>query len=304
MKYVITGASGFLGVDVCKELFRQGHQIYAVCRRESKGLDNLPNDERLSIAWADLNHLNDIPSQVDNADIFIHLAWRGTISGGRFNPELQTENIQNAFTAMRVAKQIGCRLFVDAGSQAEYGTVTDIITEETPCNPFSDYGKAKLQVWNEGQVLCHDLGLKYIHLRIFSVYGENDHPYTLVMSLIQKMLRNKPMDLSPCTQNWNYIYSEDAAKIIAGLCSYALNKSDFTAEVYNIASDDTRLLKDFVERMKDLTHSTSTLNYGAITPTNYVSLQPSMDKTLNVCPIQFTPFDYVINKIVNKYSEL
>ena len=304
MKFVITGASGFLGVDICKELLSQGHQINAVCRKESKGLDNLPKDERLSIVWADLNHLNDIASQVNHADVFIHLAWQGTVSGGRFNPDLQAENIQNAFTAMHVAKQIGCKLFVDAGSQAEYGTVTENITEETPCNPFSDYGKAKLKVWNDGKVLCQELGLRYIHLRIFSVYGENDHPYTLVMSLIQKMLRNEPMDLSPCTQNWNYIYSEDAARLIASLCSYAINKSDFVSEVYNIASDDTRLLKEFVERMKELTHSTSTLNYGAITPANYVSLQPSMYKTLKASPIQFTPFDYVINKIVNKYSKL
>lgn len=304
MKFVITGASGFLGVDICKELLRQGHQIKAVCRKESKGLDNLPKNERLSIVWADLSHLNYISSQVENADVFIHLAWQGTVSGGRFNPDLQAENIQNAFTAMRVAKQVGCKLFVDAGSQAEYGTVTETITEETPCNPFSDYGKAKLQVWNEGKDLCLELGLKYIHLRIFSVYGENDHPYTLVMSLIQKMLRNEPMDLSPCTQNWNYIYSEDAAKLVVGLCNHAISNKDFTAEVYNIASSDTRLLKEFVERMKELTHSTSILNYGAITPANYVSLQPSMYKTLKASPIQFTHFDNVINKIVNKYSEL
>jgi nucleoside-diphosphate-sugar epimerase len=304
MKYVITGASGFLGVDICKELLRQGHQINAVCRKESKGLDNLPKNDRLSVVWADLNHLNDILSQVDSADVFIHLAWQGTVSGGRFNPELQAENVQNALTAMRVASKIGCKLFVDAGSQAEYGTVTETITEETPCNPFSDYGKAKLQVWNEGKELCKELGLKYIHLRIFSVYGENDHPYTLVMSLIQKMLKNEPMDLSPCTQNWNYIYSEDAAKLVVGLCNYANSEQGFVAEVYNIASDDTRLLKDFVERMKELTHSTSTLKYGAIAPANYVSLQPSINKTMKAANIQFTPFDNVIRKIINKNSQL
>lgn len=302
MKFVITGASGFLGVDICKELLRQGHQIYAVCRKESKGLDNLPKDKGISIIWADLNHLNDIPAQVESADVFIHLAWQGTVSGGRFNPDLQAENIQNAFTAMRVSKLIGCKLFVDAGSQAEYGTVTETITEETPCNPFSDYGKAKLQVWNEGRELCKDLGIKYIHLRIFSVYGENDHPYTLVMSLIQKMLKNESMDLSPCTQNWNYIYSEDAAKLIMGLCNYAIKESGFTAEVYNIASDDTRLLKDFVERMKELTHSNSTLNYGVITPANYVSLQPNMEKTLNAFPMRYIHFDDVIERIIRKYN--
>lgn len=302
MIFIITGASGFLGVDICKELLHQGHQVYAVCRKESKGLCNLPQTNQLSIVWADLDHLNDIPLQVEHADVFIHLAWKGTTSGNRFNPELQAENIRNTFTAMQVAKAIDSKVFTDAGSQAEYGTVTDLITEETPCNPFSDYGRAKLRVWNEGKILCRELGLKYVHPRIFSVYGENDHPYTLVMSLIQKMLRNEPMDMSPCTQNWNYIYSGDAARLIAGLCDYAEKTPDYTAEAYNIASDDTRQLKEFVERMKALVNSASTLNYGTITPTNHVSLQPDITKVQKVVNIHFTPFDEVIHKIVNKIT--
>lgn len=302
MKYLITGSSGFIGIELSNILLAKGDIVYAVCRKDSPNLKDVPQHKNLKMVWADLDHLEDIKGQVDNADVFIHLAWQGTVSGGRFNPELQAENIQNAFTAMRVAKQTGCRLFVDAGSQAEYGTVTETISEETPCNPFSDYGKAKLQVWNEGKELCKELGLKYIHLRIFSVYGENDHPYTLVMSLIQKMLRNEPMDLSPCTQNWNYIYSEDAAKLVAGLCNHAINDQDFIAEVYNIASDDTRILKDFVERMKELTHSTSTLNYGAIIPTNIVSLDPDLSKTESAIKIDYTSFDEVIKRIVRKYK--
>lgn len=300
MRFVVTGASGFLGVDLCKELLSQGHEVFAVCRKESAGVKNLPTDDMLDIVWADLHHLDDIIRQVDHADVFIHLAWQGTVSGGRFNPELQAENVQNAFVAMRVAKAVGCRVFADAGSQAEYGTVTDVITEDTPCNPFSDYGKAKLKVWNEGRRLCKELGLKFVHLRIFSVYGENDHSYTLVMSLVRKMLNNEAVDLSSCKQNWNYVYSEDAAKLISGLCSYADGMPDFQSEIYNIASDDTRTLRDFVERIRELTGSMSVLNYGAITPPNYVSLRPCIAKAQKVVNIQFTSFDEVIRKIIEK----
>ncbi len=305
MKFVITGASGFLGVEICKELLYQGHQIYAVCRKESKGLDNLPKDDKLSVVWADLNHLNDISNQVDNADVFIHLAWQGTVSGGRFNPELQAENIQNAFTAMRVAKLTGCRLFVDAGSQAEYGTVTETISEETPCNPFSDYGKAKLQVWNEGKVLCKELGLKYIHLRIFSLYGENDHPYTLVMSALEKMLKDETVDLSSCTQNWNFLYVNDAVMQIVGLCHFALKQDDYIHDVYNIASKDTRVLKDFVIKIKEISHSTSKLNFGAFAPQNLVSLQPDITKTEKDSGFtNYHSFEDVIRQIVKKKIQL
>lgn len=301
MKYIITGASGFIGVELSKQLLADGHTVYAVCRRESKGLKNVPKHKNLKMVWADLNHLNDIPEQVDKADVFIHLAWRGTTSNGRFNTSIQQESVDDALTAMRVAKKTGCRLFVESGSQAEYGTVYDKITEETPCHPFSDYGKAKLEVWNKGRVLCNELGLKYIHLRIFSMFGENDHPYTLVMSIIGKMLRNEPsIDLSSCTQNWNYIYSQDACKLINGLCDYAVNSDSFKAEVFNIASDDTRPLKDFVERIHELTHSTSRCNYGVIVPANVVTLDPNIDKVRRAVNIEFTPFDEVIGKIITK----
>ena len=305
MNYIITGASGFIGVEISKVLLAKGDMVYAVCRKDSKNLKDVPQHENLKMVWADLDHLEDIKGQVDKADVFIHLAWKGTVGGGRNNSEIQETNKANAYTAMRVSKSIGCKVFVDSGSQAEYGTCTDQITEESPCNPFSDYGKAKLEVWQKGRTLCEKLGLKYVHLRIFSMYGENDHPYTLVMSIIDKMLRNEPsIDLSSCTQMWNYVYCPDTSKMIVGLCEHAFNDQLFKAEVYNIASDDTRVLKDFVERIKQLTNSSSECNYGAIVPANLVSLNPSIEKVKSIVSISFTPFDDVINKIVKKLSVL
>lgn len=301
MKYIITGASGFIGVEISKVLLAKGNMVYAVCRKDSKNLKDVPQHENLKMVWADLDHLEDIKGQVDKADVFIHLAWQGTVGGGRNNSEIQETNKSNAYTAMRVSKAIGCKVFVDSGSQAEYGTCTDLITEQSPCNPFSDYGKAKLEVWQKGRNLCEELGLKYVHLRIFSMYGENDHPYTLVMSIIDKMLRNEPsIGLSSCTQMWNYVYCPDASKMIVGLCEHAFNDQSFKAEVYNIASDDTRVLKDFVERIKQLTNSSSECNYGAIVPANLVSLNPSIEKALSAVSIEFTPFDDVIFRIINK----
>lgn len=305
MKYIITGASGFIGVEISKVLLEKGDTVYAVCRKDSKNLKDVPNHDNLKMVWTDLDHLDAIMDQVVKADVFIHLAWQGTVGGGRNNSEIQQTNKTNAYTAMRVANAVGCKVFVDSGSQAEYGTCTDLITEESPCNPFSDYGKAKLEVWRKGRVLCGVLGLKYVHLRIFSMYGENDHPYTLVMSIIDKMIRNEPsIDLSSCTQMWNYVYCPDASKMIVGLCEHALYDQLFKAEVYNIASDDTRVLKEFVERIKQLTNSSSECNYGAIVPANLVSLNPSIEKIKTILSIKFTPFDDVINKIVNKFTAI
>ena len=154
-------------------------------------------NSRLKIVYSDMAHINDIES-IGRADVFVNLAWEGTSHFGRDNRAIQTDNFSHTLQAMRVSKKLGCELFVESGSQAEYGYVNDLITEETLCHPESEYGKAKLKVWTEGRVLANELHIKYIHLRIFSVFGENDHPWTLVISSISKMLHNEDIDLTSC----------------------------------------------------------------------------------------------------------
>ena len=93
--------------------------------------------------------------------------------------------------------------------------------------------------------------------------------------------------------------------MITILCENAVDNISFKHEVYNIASDDTRQLKEFVERIKFLTGSSSILNYGANIPYNYVSLQPNMRKTIDAIGFtEFHNFDDVICRIVklNRYK--
>ncbi len=297
MKFIITGATSFIGLELTEYLLANGHSVIAVCRPNSKGLSFFPNG--VEIVTSEMAGYGNLHNEIVQADVFINLAWGGTGHDGRNIVDVQKENIAYTTAAFFAANKMGCKLFLEAGSQAEYGSTTEPQCEDSPCNPFSEYGKAKLQVKEELFKLSEQMDMKYIHLRIFSMFGENDHPWTLVMSAIEKMLRNEKVDLSPCTQNWNFIYIKDAVRIITILCEKAVENPDFKHEVYNIASEDTRVLKDFVVRMKELTKSTSELNFGAMIPANLVSLQPDMNKTKNVVgAISNYSFDTVITKII------
>lgn len=301
MTYIITGATSFLGVELSKLLIVQGHQVAAICRPDSHGLKELPDE--VQVVYAAMDEYGALDSKIEKADVFIHLAWGGTGHGGRDDVEVQLQNIECTRQAMLAAHRMGCQLFVMVGSQAEYGSTTEPQTEDMLCQPFSEYGKAKLCVKDKGFELAEQLGMKYMHLRIFSLIGENDHPWTLVMSCVDKMLRNEPIDLSPCTQNWNFLYVKDAARQVTLLCKYALGDKEFVHEIYNIASDDTRPLRDFVEQMKDLTKSKSELHYGAVIPMHLVSLQPKISKTISVVgKITEYNFDTVIQRIMKKKS--
>lgn len=302
MKYIVTGATSFLGIELMDYLLAQHHQVVAVCRPDSKGLSKIPSN--IEIVLAEMSEYGNLYKEIDHADVFVNLAWGGTGHDGRNVQEVQKENVTYTVAAMFAADKMGCKLFVEAGSQAEYGTVLEKITEETPCRPFSEYGKAKLEIKNRLFELSELLGIKYIHLRIFSLFGEGDHPWTLVMSCIEKMLRNEPIDLSPCTQNWNFLYVKDAVRQIAGLCKYVVSSINYKHEVYNIASNDTRVLKEFVEEMYSLTQSKSELHFGAIIPANLVSLDPNIKKTeCAIGCISYCQFKDIINNIIRNYKQ-
>lgn len=294
MKYVITGATSFIGLELINYLLSLQHQVVAVCRPTSKGLSSTPAG--VEIVLSEMSDYGNLHKDIEQADVFVNLAWGGTGHDGRNVQDVQKENVTNTIAAMFAADKMGCQVFIEAGSQAEYGTVLTKISEDTLCRPFSEYGKAKLEVKNRLFELSGKLGIKYIHLRIFSLFGEEDHPWTLVMSSLKKMVNNEPVDLSPCTQNWNFLYVKDAVKQIYLLCQYALRKADYHAEAFNIASKDTRVLKRFVEEMYALSQSKSELTFGAIKPANVVSLNPDISKT--EAAIGFVS-DYVFKDIIN-----
>ena len=297
--FVITGASSFIGLELTQFLLAKGNYVYAVIRSHT---DSFPNHPNLIVIYADMSQYYKLDNFIHKADIFINLAWAGTGHQERNACDLQQRNVNYSLSALKIAKRIGCDVFVESGSQAEYGSVLSPIDEETQCKPFSEYGKAKLKLKNEAFKLSKEIGIKYMHLRIFSLYGEHDHPWTLVMSSLDKMRHNTPINLSSCEQKWNFLHVEDAARQIYELCMYALNNKQFEHEVYNIASEDTRTLKTFVLSMKQLINSESQLNFGVYKPEFLVSLDPDVSKVK--ATINFIASHRFEDDIKNMYKKI
>lgn len=273
MRIVVTGATSFVGAGAVRELLKRGHHVYAVLRVDSAKRDRLTEDGRipagLTILEADLGNLSALSGMIEeHCDVFLHMGWRGAGSDSRRKEAVQAESVKDTISAVRAAKELGCGRFIFTGSQAEYGVHKTLITEDTPCSPASPYGKAKLQVLREAEPLCAALHMDYAHVRIFSTYGPGDHPWSLISSCIRAFEAGETMELSDCTQIWNFLYIEDAGRALADLAEYEGSLAEH-GTVYNLAGpmEETAPLKEFVEQLYTMCGRKGQLRYG-VRPSN------------------------------------
>lgn len=258
---LITGATSFIGQNLINCLI-DDYEVIAVVRVNSSKNNILPVHKNLSIVQLNMNEYEKLPQilNIKNLHAFIHLSWNGTRGTDRNNEQMQEENYNNSILALKAAEQIGVKIFMSAGSQAEYGQLNSVITEDTMPEPTTAYGKNKLKFYEYGMKFCSERHIKFLEPRFFSLYGSRDYQGTLIMSMLDKMLKNEPCDLTDCTQKWNFLNIKDAVNGMKIL----IENEDVKSGAYNFASNDTRELKSFLLEMKAITQSNSKLNFGAI----------------------------------------
>lgn len=267
MRILITGAASFLGRHLVEYFLSKEEEVLALVRENARGKDELLKYEANNKFKLIVLDMKDIERLDIDFDICIHLAWGGIGKEGRMDENIQRENIDSAIKLMRVCKERGAKRFLFAGSQAEYGqTLSDIEvkygkdfdintipkqSEDSPTNPKSEYGKAKLELKSKLKNLGDSLGIEYVHMRIFSVFGSGDHETSLISTCIRDFKENKDVHIGECIQSWNYIYIKDLCEAV-----YLLSKKDLQGEfVFNVAGENNRILMDYVKDIKRLLDS-------------------------------------------------
>lgn len=263
---VITGPTGAIGIALCNLLCAHGVKVYAVCRPSSKRGENLPN--AVTKIECDLSALSSLPEKISSpVDAFFHFGWANTVGSGRNDMYSQNENVRYTLDAIHAAKALGCKVFLGAGSQAEYGRVQTTIQPGTPCFPENGYGMAKLCAGQMGKVECEKSDMDFIWTRILSVYGPYDGENSMISTVIRKLLSGEKPSLTEGTQMWDYLFSEDAARAF-----YLLAKSGVSQKTYVVASGESMPLRRYVEILRDQIHPGLPLGFGEIENKNPVTL--------------------------------
>lgn len=261
MKILITGASGFIGSFLYKQLLKDSeHQIALLLRN--------PND-----AWrikSELSQSTIIAGTLADPttyrvelidfkpDVILHLAWRG-VDGANRNQLDQVANLQDLCEFMQISGDAGAHTFIGLGSQAEYGPHNKAIHESFPTNPTTMYGASKLGAYKLARVLSSSLDMRFSWLRLFSSYGPMDHPSWLLPYLINTFLRGESPNVTKGEQKWDYIFIDD---VISGIISVLNSKT--ASGVFNLGSGKSTSLKNIIQKTRDFIDPSIKINFGAI----------------------------------------
>lgn len=259
-KAIVTGANGFVGSNVCKELCKQGVQVYAVVKDTDENIDNIENLE-LKIVYCDLDNIEklfDLISDRD-VDVFYHFAWVGSAGPLRCDENVQLQNALWTARALRTADKMGCKKFVNAGSIAEKEVYSAVYTQEsTPSLPYI-YGAGKLIAHTICKPIANSLNIDLCWAVITNTYGVGELSPRLVNSSIRKIIAGEPLQFTSGTQNYDFIYIDDAAKAFVAIGEYGKANKEYT-----IGSGNARPLKEFLLEMHQAIAPQSEIIFGDV----------------------------------------
>lgn len=259
-RVVITGPTGAIGIALIQECIKQGIEVYAICRPGSARIKRIPVHQSIHVVECGLDQLKNIEySDIPTCDVFYHFGWAATIGDGRNDTILQTNNIKYTLDAVELAQKLGCSRFVGSGSQAEYGRVEGKLTTATPTFPENGYGIAKLCAGQMSRLECEKRGIEHVWTRILSVYGPYDGDRTMITGTIKKLLVGEKPLLTAGEQQWDYLYSGDAA-----CAMLAVGEKGKPGSIYCIGSGQARPLKEYICEMRDQIDPAAPLGLGEI----------------------------------------
>lgn len=248
MRVFLTGASGFVGAGVLRELLAQpGTEVAALVRDPAAAwrvADLLPKARVVEAAFEDEAVLEAAMKDFAPTHL-VHLAWTG-VAGRNRNDAAQHRNAYLSMRLVEMALAAGAKHFVGLGSQAEYGPCQARIDESTPTAPTTMYGAAKLSACLMAERLCANSGARFAWLRLFSSYGPRDNPEWLIPYLALKLLHGERPSVTAAEQRWDYVYVDDAARAVAAVAREAK-----AGGVFNLGSGTAPRLRDIIERVRD-----------------------------------------------------
>lgn len=265
-KYVVFGASGFIGKNIIESLASTGCEIIAVSRLWA---DNVPcggGDERVTYVQADLSDQSSYCNLLDESAIVIDLAYDGLSNLGK--RKYVQDVIRNIFPHVElfeccVERQVRGVVFVSSGGTV-YGSGYDsMIGEKEHTSPTTSYACSKLSLEHFLKSMCTEGGVDYMIVRPSNPYGKYQNARCGV-GLISRVVHSA---YSGDTVNVfgdgslvrDYIHITDLCDAMVQL----INKPEAYRDTYNIGCSVGHSINDIISIVEQTTSKTLNVEYKA-----------------------------------------
>ncbi|MEZ6929822.1 NAD-dependent epimerase [Aeromonas sp. S16(2024)] len=274
MKYLVTGAAGFIGFHVAQRLCRDGHQVV--------GLDNLNDYYEVSLKEARLALLLPLPGfrfergdLADRAamaalfarerfDRVIHLGAQAGVRYSLDNPFAYADsNLTGTLTVLEGCRHHGVQHLVYASSSSVYGLNEQMPfkTSDGVDHPVSLYAASK----KAGELMAHSYshlyGLPTTGLRFFTVYGPWGRPDMALFKFVRAILNGEPIDIyNQGRLSRDFTHIDDIVEGIVRVADRppqgdpdwqgAVDASPAPYRLFNIGHGSPVRLMDFVEAIE------------------------------------------------------
>ena len=246
MKYVVTGAAGFIGSQLAEKLLESGHEVTAIdCftdyydpalkEENAAGLDVV----RLDLADEDLD--------LRGVDGVFHLAGQpGVRSFGDVFEEYVRRNLLASRKVFEAAASAGVRV-VFASSSSIYGEAERYPTpEETEPRPISPYGITKLGCEQLAHAYARGFGLEAVVLRYFTFYGPRQRPDMALARIVDALARVSSFELyGDGLQSRSFTYVADGIEATISAMDRAKAGS-----VYNVGGGEEATMREAIATLE------------------------------------------------------
>lgn len=101
------------------------------------------------------------------------------------------------------------------------------------------------------------IGIDFLGVRIFSIYGKYDKPTTMISSTVRKILEGEKASFTKAEQKWDYLYASDAGKAFVEIGEKADGYN-----VYNLGSGIAKPLYEYINIIKDSVNKNAAIGIG------------------------------------------
>jgi nucleoside-diphosphate-sugar epimerase len=186
MRVLVTGGAGFIGSNLVRALLERGDDVRVLDNFSTGNRGNLEGVD-VEIVEGELRSYERVHNAVRGTEVVYHLGALGSVPRSVQDPLTSSAvNVEGTLNVLLAARDEGIRRVVYSSSSSVYGTRRELpVTEETPPDPISPYGVAKLAA----ERYCVSFSRVYesfesVVLRYFNVFGPRQSPHSQYVAVI------------------------------------------------------------------------------------------------------------------------